>query len=240
MERDSFDRLVRLFGGARSRRDAVRLFATGAILGAATVEDAAAKRRRRRGRVGAEQVSAVPRICLVTGGTGCGKPQGNCANKPIQPGANLRNCNFVTESGGVFETDFSGADLTGACFLAATLFNQPSFRGANVAKVCFFEADLSFSDFSGANVRGASFCEANLNGVDFRGSNVTAAQLACAASVSCSTILPNGRPAVECPAGQTCCIDVCADLETDPDNCGACGNVCTPPQNCDQGGCGLG
>ena len=213
MEHDTFDRLVRVFGAVGSRRAALRLAAAGALLGGAatTGERTAAKRRRRGGRkgggsdraVGAEQIP-VPPICLLTGGTGCAQPQGNCANKPIGPGTNLRNCNFINETGDLTETNFAGADLTGACFLAANLFGERNFRGANVARVCFLEADLSFADFRGANLRGASFCEADLTGADFRGSNVTQAQLDCADRVACTTILPNGRPAITCAAGQTC------------------------------------
>ena len=245
MERDTFDQFTRVFGVAGSRRAALGLLVTGALLGSAATGDGAdAKRRHRRGRARSQdralRVEQVPSICLVTGRTGCSKPQGNCADKQIEPGADLRNCNFITESGGVFETNFRNANLTGACFLAAELFNRPSFRGANVERVCFFEADLSFSDFRNANVRGATFCDAILTGVDFRGSNVTAAQLACAAVVDCSTILPNGEPAVLCAAGETCCLGICTDLDTDPDNCGACENVCTPPQTCEQGACGVG
>jgi hypothetical protein len=242
VERDTFDRLARLFGAAGSRRDAVRLVVTGALLGGATtIAEGAAKRRRRKGRrLLAQQVADVPAICLVTGGTGCGQPQGNCANKRIGPGANLTNCNFVTESGGIFQTNFAASNLTGTCWLAAELFNQPNFRGANLTNACFFETDLHFANFRSTNVRGASFCDADLTGVDFRGSNVTAAQIACAATVSCSTILPNGKPAVPCAAGETCCIDVCVDLENDDDNCGACFNVCEPPANCEQGSCGVG
>jgi hypothetical protein len=246
MERDTFDRLVRLFGGERSRRDALRLAATAALLGGvAPFVEADAKRRRRqgRGRVRAEQsvvCEPVPLICSTEGRTGCSFEQGNCANKRIGPGTNLTNCNFVTAEGDITQTNFAGANLTGTCWLAATLFNLPNFRGANLTNACFFETDLSFSDFRGANVRRANFCFADLTGVDFRGSNFTAEQLASAAKVACSTILPNGKPAVPCDSGETCCIDICTDLDTDPLNCGACGNVCTPPQTCEQGSCGVG
>jgi hypothetical protein len=241
MERDKFDRLVRLFADARSRRAALRLAVGAAVLGVATVDETAARRRRKRRRVQAQQLPGeVPEICLIPGGTGCSKPQGNCANKRIGPGANLTNCNFITEQGGIFQTNFRATNLTGACFFAAILFNLPNFRGANLTNACFFNAELDFADFRGANLKGATFCGANLTGVDFRGSNLTQEQLDCAQTVSCSTILPNGKPAVPCEAGLTCCIDICTDTDTDPDNCGVCGNVCTPPQNCDQGGCGVG
>ena len=36
-----------------------------------------------------------------------------------------------------------------------------------------------------------------------------------------------------CPSGQTCCEDTfCADLSSDPQNCGACGITCGPEQLC--------
>ena len=237
MERDTFDRLVRLLGVAGTRRSAVRLAVMGALLGASTLESSAAKRRRKRGRVRAQQ---VPGVCLVSGGTGCARPPQNCANKRVGPGANLTNCNFINQSGAIFQTNFAGANLTGTCWVAETLFNLPNFKGANLTNACFLEADLTASNFRGTNVKGASFCDADLTAVDFRGSNVTAAQLACAAKVTCSTILPNGKPAVSCAAGETCCIDVCTDLDTDPDNCGACGVVCNEGQTCEDGSCGVG
>jgi hypothetical protein len=205
MERDTFDRLVRLFADARSRRAALRLAIGGAVLGVATVEETAARRRRKRRRVQAQQVPGeVPEICLIPGGTGCSKPQGNCANKRIGPGANLTNCNFITPSGGVFQTNFAGANLTGTCWLADDLFNRPNFKGANLTNACFFEAELDFADFRGANLKGATFCLADLTGADFRGSNLTQEQLARAQRFACNTILPNGKPAVKCAAGQTC------------------------------------
>ncbi len=233
MERDTFDRLIRLFDSAGSRRATLRLAAGALLGGAATLEGATAKRRRagRKGRasaraVGAEQIP-VPSVCLIGGGTGCSEPQGNCDSKPVGPGTNLANCNFVNESGILDETDFSGANLRGACFLAATLGGRRSFRGANVARACFFETELIGSDFRGANLRGASFCEADLTGADFRGSNVTAKQLACA-NVTCTTILPNGKPAVVCAAGQTCDTDFATCTCEQDSDCTPTGPFCSP------------
>jgi hypothetical protein len=245
MERERFDRLARLWGGARTRREALRLVAAASLLGgAATLEGASAKHHRKRSRVRRSSVRAqqgendVPGICLISGGTGCSQEQGNCADKRFGRGANLENCNFVNQD--LFDVDLRGANLEGTCWLASELFNRPSFRGANLTNACFFETDLSFSDFRATNVSGASFCDADLTGVDFRGSNVTQEQLECASQLTCSTILPNGKPAVPCDKGLKCCIDICVDLDTDSDNCGACGNVCESPATCEQGSCGLG
>jgi hypothetical protein len=222
MERDTFDRLVRLFGTAGSRRAALRLVASGALLGGiGTLDGSAAKRRRTyrkhrtRGRVQAEQVQPIPDVCLISAGLGCASgPQARCMGTNVRPGANLRNCNFVTPSGLSFNVMLPGANLAGTCWFAETLDGPTNFRGANLTKACFFEAELGNAAFRGANVRGASFCEADLRGADFRGSNVTAAQLACA-TVGCDTILPSGKPAVPCTGDQVCCGAVCCD----PANC---------------------
>jgi hypothetical protein len=42
---------------------------------------------------------------------------------------------------------------------------------------------------------------------------------------------------VGCAAGQTACVDVCADLQTDAGHCGACGAACDPGQICLDGAC---
>jgi predicted outer membrane repeat protein len=42
-----------------------------------------------------------------------------------------------------------------------------------------------------------------------------------------------------CPGSETCCNDGCADLQTDPDQCGACGNPCAEGQSCQGGVCGV-
>jgi hypothetical protein len=210
MERETFDQFARLIGTAGTRRTALRLAATAALLGgAAAFDGVAAKGRKKRGKVRSEAASPpcigdnLPLICLIPGGTGCGQPNGNCANKKIGPGVNLTNCNFITDKD-IVETNFSGANLTGTCWFADELVNHPNFRGANLTNACFFETVLSFSDFRGANLTGATFCKANLAGADFRGSNLTAEQLAHAQRFACDTILPNGKPAVQCAKGQTC------------------------------------
>jgi hypothetical protein len=39
-----------------------------------------------------------------------------------------------------------------------------------------------------------------------------------------------------CAVGKTCC-DLCADLQTDPNNCGACFTVCATDETCVAGSC---
>ena len=203
MERDTFDRLVRLFGGAGSRRDALRLFAAGVLAGTVAAEADAAARKHRRGKnrdrtkVRAQQEDPrCPSACNL-----------NCSDKKLGPGVNLTKCNLSRRV-------LDGVDLS----------------GSNLTRVCFERSSLINAKFRGANVSGACFCGADLYGADFRGSNVTAAQLACA-TVYCNTILPNSKPAVTCGSGKTCCEGFCVDTQTSTSNCGACGRRCAGTTN---------
>src|SRR5581483_710885 len=70
---------------------------------------------------------------------------------------------------------------------------------------------------------------------------------ATAAPTTAPTVAPTTTPtmeptAISCPAGTTLCGDACVDLQTDVDNCGACGRVCPAAQpgfvsDCAAGNC---
>jgi hypothetical protein len=202
MDREHFDRLSRLVASAGSRRDAVRLLIAGAIAAAVGgAVPAGAGKRRARERV--RQRTRTEQILHCTD-QGCV----NCAAKKIGPGVNLTRC-----------------DLNRRLDLAGT-----NLGGSNLTKTCLGDTDLRNVRFRGANLSGACLCGANLSGADFRGSNVTPAQLACA-RVGCDTILPNGKPAVACGKGETCCDGTCVNTRTDRTNCGACGTLCETSTN---------
>ncbi len=41
-----------------------------------------------------------------------------------------------------------------------------------------------------------------------------------------------------CDSGQTCCSGQCVDTQSDPGNCGVCGQLCAPGELCQNGACG--
>lgn len=151
-----------------------------------------------RGRRGAEEGKRRAATAPSCSG-GCTR---SCDDRPLHGGANLARC------------DLKGRDLDGL-----------KLNGSNLSGACFDGASLRGTDLRGANVARACFRGADLTGADIRGSNVTARQLACA-TVGCTTLLPNGKPAVRCDHGETCCDGQCVDLDADLDNCTECGNTC--------------
>jgi hypothetical protein len=169
--------------------------------------DTEAARKRRKNRKRKARGEAIPLQCPTT----CNQ---NCSNKPLRGGSNLTRCNLS-------DRNLDGVQL----------------NGSNLTRACFEDSSLRYANFRGANVSGTCFCGADLTGADFRGTGVTAGQLGCAAKVACNTILPNGKPAVQCPAGETCCDGECVETGSDPDNCGGCGVFCGPCQFCNFGEC---
>jgi hypothetical protein len=113
-------------------------------------------------------------------------------------------------------------------------------------------ADRSSADGkSGGNGACARFCNDTLPPGPARGRCISDAAHGQGLCYQCGPAAPAGHgdvcragtaAAVCCLPGAACCGNtVCADLNTDVNNCGSCGNVCTPPANarpiCTDGGC---
>ncbi|OJY25706.1 MAG: hypothetical protein BGO98_34360 [Myxococcales bacterium 68-20] len=68
--------------------------------------------------------------------------------------------------------------------------------------------------------------------------------IACDPGQAC-VLNSDGKPECRCPTGKTLCLDVCVDLKTDPDHCGACLSACggfagpNAAAICSHGSCGV-
>ncbi|MGH2613708.1 MAG: pentapeptide repeat-containing protein [Thermomicrobiales bacterium] len=239
MDGRSFDRFVRLFSSAGSRRDALRAM-LGTVLFGASQNYADAKRRgqgdiagkRRRNtkdrdrnrnkgngqRRGRKHIRAQAR----TGGC-CSS--GNCAPGP---GKNLGKCCY--EDAPLAGQNFKGANLGSANFRGATLANA-NFSSANLGKTCFVESDLTGARFAGTNSGSAIFCRTTMP-------DGSANNSGCDKGTNCcpTCILP-------CPNGQRCCGDgTCAECCSDAQCAsGVCcrGTCCEDGLRCNDGQCGV-
>lgn len=147
MDHDSFDRVSRLFGAARTRRAAL-----GAVLAAAggvgAWSGSAAKRPRKRKK---SWVAAA----ALPGTRSCPHPKA---------GQNLSKCDFTNAD--LRGANLRGANLSGAHFGAADLCSA-DLRGANLHKTDFSQAVLTRVDFRAANLatatlEGAIFCQTRM------------------------------------------------------------------------------
>lgn len=192
--------------------------------------DADAARRKNRGR-GKQQRKRKNRrnrqaACKATGRRAC-----DIAS--VGPNARLTQCDLA--QAGLVGASLQGAkldraNLKGAHLLAADL------EGGNLDRTCLAGASLRNANLRNANVARASFASADLCGADLRGSNVIQAQVADA-DVCCGTLLGDGTSAAPCRAGTACCGTGCVPLNSDPYNCGACGNTCAMGEICCNGQC---
>jgi hypothetical protein len=128
--------------------------------------------------------------------------------------------------------------------LAAGLISSACGDGSSPAIPADATGDNPFcvSNCSGNNMKSCQHdCVGNNNAAcqyNCTGDNASACQHDCAGKGSTDKCRQNCANAVPtCSAGQTACITACTSLQTDPHNCGGCGNVCPPGQPCVQGRC---
>ena len=230
MEDERFDGLARSLGTARSRRGALGLLAGAAGLALGADADAKPGRRGKprgkgKGKGKHAKPAAQSAVCAAAGSK-------TCAPAQAKPGAVLKDCDYAG-------ADFSGKALNATNLSKASLagadLSGANLAGANLSSACLSGTNLRGASLRGTNLSGADLTGADLRGADLRGSNVKPAQLADAV-VSCSTILPSNTPAT-CPSGTSCCGGDCLNLQTDPDNCGACGHACAGSERCLGGTC---
>ncbi len=232
MDEQRFDAIARSLGTSRSRRGALGLLAGAAGLGLAGAD---AKRRRKHGKGKKAHPAEQSAVCAAAGSKSCTVAQ-------AKPGAVLKDCDYAGAS--LYTRALNAANLTRASLADADL-SGANLAGANLSSACLTGADLTLANLQGTSLTGADLTGADLRGANLRGSNVKPAQLATA-TVDCSTILPNNKPAA-CPAGSICeggaC--VCSPCQTlsggacvpDPALDHACTGPCPSGQWCDAGAC---
>jgi hypothetical protein len=59
----------------------------------------------------------------------------------------------------------------------------------------------------------------------------------CQAGTTAAACGSGGTACQACTGGTSCCAGTCVNLQTNPNNCGACGHICPPGQSCVSGAC---
>ncbi|MFT4040504.1 MAG: pentapeptide repeat-containing protein [Thermomicrobiales bacterium] len=156
-----------------------------------------------------------------------------CSRLDVKTSASINQCNLPNAAlVGVVAHAFAGDQIN---FTNAHLL-QANFSAANLSRVCFAGASLRNAVLTATNLDFADLTGADLCGANFTASTVTPAQV-LAGDVCCGTLLADGSSAAPCRDGWECCGEGCVNPQTDPYNCGACGNTCAVGELCCNGGC---
>lgn len=118
--------------------------------------------------------------------------------------------------------------------------------------------NISRANLRGANLSGANLTRANLSGSCLVNATLSGATIAnntnLANAVFCNTVMPDGSinnsgcgngttccdTCLPSTCAQTCCSGQCVNVQTNPNNCGACGRTCEAGDICLNGACACG
>jgi hypothetical protein len=252
MDQQAFDRLTRLFGQARTRRESIGALLGVAIAGFAEHSAGAKSGGKRRGRRENDER---------------GHDKSRAKRKPahdeqVAPGCYSGTPCVLGKGKNNFQCDLSGMDLSGKNLSGSNL-SKANFAGAVVknanlskstlSEACFLGADLTDANLKGANTSGAIFCRTvmpdgsvNDSGCD-KGTTCCPTCLAlgergCRAGIPCCAGVCGGDDGnvCVCPSGTEECNGACRDLQSDRKHCGACGHRCSGNETCSGGRCACG
>ena len=235
MDPFQFDRLARVMAGTSTRRRALGLLTSLVIVTRWEHDPASAKKRKHRGKGKGKGQGNKPNDGGATpSGNVCAKAgTRTCDLSQPRDGVLWDQCNL--RDAGLVGASLAGMQARGASFAGAHMLGA-DLTGAHLAGACLTNATLRGARLRGVLARGADLDGADLCGADLRGAQLSSGQIA-QARVCCSTRLPNGKSAAPCPAGRACCGIACTDVQFDPGNCGACGNICEGGTICCDGQC---
>ena len=255
MDDERFDELIKRVGATQlTRGTALRGLAGGtlaAVLGAVlSAGGTAAKRKKRKPRgkerkdrqnpkrIHARQEECWPGV-KCTPAKGANVSRCDLEGSPAFTDLDCTRCNLSY-------ANLRGVDATGA-----------NFTRANLSYACLVDADLTGATIaSTTNLSFAIFCRTTMPNGNVNNSGCNKGTDCCPTcnrgfgqscgapgQVCCNGFVCQGNTCV-CPVGQTHCGGSCVNTQTDPSNCGACGNVCpvlTGAHNpsCSSGVCAL-
>ncbi|HEU0115257.1 MAG TPA: hypothetical protein VFQ80_11300 [Thermomicrobiales bacterium] len=221
MDGSRFDRLARLAGDSRNRRDALRMALAGAFgAGALAAHDAAAKKHKCKAKKGKKRCDGVC-ISIIA-------DPNNCGDCGVQCNADQNCVDGACVGGGGGGLPIEALCTPGADVCEAGLeCDSPTTRHtcsdtvANIDHWCCLPPGAACDtecDCCGDNYCENGQCKCNPEGGGCSGGP-------CNTDDDCGGNTP------------LCCGGTCVDPLSDPNNCNGCDNVCNAGETCEAGNC---
>jgi hypothetical protein len=229
MDGNAFDALARTVAARRTRRKLLARFGIGGAAGAAAVASAAVL------PVGVREAVAADVVCTLdfNGAVRLGPNERTKIGPGGEPGEVTGRLQITIRDDGSIRTgDLSLSDGTGF-----SVVGQATGRSLGLR----MDSDNGWLlTVYGVAERNLRDCKGQIAGMligpesgDLGDWRATLTRETTGGTTGGTT----GTEAGACPVGQTRCSGKCVDLQTDPNNCGACGNACGAGEPCADGIC---
>lgn len=194
------------------------------------------------GTCGTKCPSGVPCTSGNCGSAGCQSGQvlcnGTCTSTQSDPN-NCGQCANVCPQGdvcssGTCAVPSSACVVNGVDLPFGTVISIPP--GTCQQNVCDGKGNIiSVSD--NINVPASTQCATGICSAGVPGFIPAPAGTACTSGAGAGTCDGNGNCVAGCPSGQVLCSGICVNEQTNPSNCGQCGNACFQGETCVGGQC---